>query len=93
MLGPILLLVYINGLPDVVDCAIKLFADDTDIFNKINSVEDVDSLQRNCDSMWDWSIIWQLDVNTKNVKDCVFENMRQSLLERQFIGKSPNALC
>ena len=35
MLGPLLFLVYVNDLPDIVQCDIKLFADDTKLFTKV----------------------------------------------------------
>ena len=35
-LGPILFLLYINGLPDDVICNIAIYADDTTLYSKCN---------------------------------------------------------
>ena len=32
VLGPILFIIFINDLPDVVECYVKIFADDTKVF-------------------------------------------------------------
>jgi hypothetical protein len=40
VLGPVLFVVYINGLPDVVSCGVKLFADDTKIYRAIRNRDD-----------------------------------------------------
>ena len=40
----LLLVYYINNMPDVVDCFIKIFADDAKTSKEINSAEDSNSL-------------------------------------------------
>ena len=35
VLGPLLFLLYVNDLPDVVKCSIKMFADDTKVWRII----------------------------------------------------------
>ena len=34
VLGPILFIIYINDLPEVVNSTVKIFADDTKVYNK-----------------------------------------------------------
>ena len=64
VLGPLLFVIYINDLPDVVKSNILLFADDTKIFNKVSSVDDAISLQKDIDALNRWSDIWLLRFNT-----------------------------
>ena len=40
VLGPILFIYYINDMPDIVKCFIKIFADDTKTYNPISTQED-----------------------------------------------------
>lgn len=37
VLGPILFMIYINDLPDHVNCKIQMFADDTKIYSCVRS--------------------------------------------------------
>ena len=45
VLGPTLFIYYINDLPEVVDSLIKIFADDTKSYDKVESVNDHQKLQ------------------------------------------------
>ena len=47
VLGPLLFLIYINDIDESVGCKILKFANDTKIYNKIRSDEDIANLQ--CD--------------------------------------------
>ena len=70
VLGPILFVLFINDMPDVVDCLIQLFADDAKLFNRVN-LRDVDSgvkLQEDIDSLSRWSKKWQLPFNVSKCK-------------------------
>ena len=40
VLGPILFLIYVNDIPEIVNCCIKTFADDTKLFRTVNSSDD-----------------------------------------------------
>ena len=52
VLGPILFIIYINDLPEVVNSTVKIFADDTKVYNKdTNNV----ILQQDLDALFVWS--------------------------------------
>ena len=42
-LGPLVFLVYVNDLPEVVTCPVKLFADDTKLFSDSDASTDGDA--------------------------------------------------
>jgi hypothetical protein len=60
VLGPILFTIYINDLPDALENMIKLFADDTKVFELVNNEEDKNSLQGDIDKLMNWSDTWLL---------------------------------
>ena len=64
VLGPTLFLIYINDLPEVVDSVIKLFADDTKLYNRVNTVTDMEYLQKDLDNLVKWSADRQLRFNS-----------------------------
>ena len=63
VLGPILFIYYINDMPDVVDCFIKIFADDAKTSNEINSFEDSVTLQNSLDGLSSWTEKWGVGFN------------------------------
>ena len=60
ILGPTLFLIYVNGIPNVVTCTIKLFADDTKIYRELSNVDDTFALQSDLDSLENWTKSWQV---------------------------------
>jgi len=54
VLGPFLFLLYVNGIPASVSCKMKLFADDTQIWNTIKT-QSAMSLQSELDLLSKWS--------------------------------------
>ena len=63
ILGPILFLLYVNDLPDYVKHTAKMFADDTKLYTKINSVSDCEELQEDLNALAHWSRLWLLKFN------------------------------
>jgi len=55
VLGPLLFVIYINDIEEVVNSKLLKFADDTKIFNKVNSVEKVENLRTDLRSLVSWS--------------------------------------
>ena len=68
VLGPILFLCYINDIPPVVQNKVMLFADDTKIYSKVDSVEDCKNLQKDLDHLSDWSKRWGLKFHPQKCK-------------------------
>ena len=63
MLGPILLLVYINDLPDELSSQVRLFADDTAVYLTIGGADDGKVLQNDLDRLSVWKDRWDMEFN------------------------------
>lgn len=68
ILGPILFVIFINDIPDVVDCGIRLFADDTKAFKQIHTTDDCKKLQHNINSLQDWAEKWNMKFHPEKCK-------------------------
>jgi hypothetical protein len=68
VLGPVLFLIFINDLPDVVQGLVKIFADDTKLFNGVTCEEDSKQIQLDLDHLCDWSRKWSLYFNASKCK-------------------------
>ena len=57
LLGPLLFIIFINGLPDVAigDVFTSLYADDTKVYRNINTIEDCMSMQKTLTNMDTWT--------------------------------------
>ena len=63
VLGPILVLVYINDLEEGVTDNILKFADDTKLFRTTKEIGDKRKLQDDIDKLVKWSEKWQMLLN------------------------------
>jgi len=68
VLGPLLFLLYVNDLPAWIQNSMKMFADNTKIWRKIEKAEDSNFLQSDLNSMEEWSDNWQLKFNPDKCK-------------------------
>ena len=70
VLGPILFILYINDVSDLLDSPtvhLQLFADDLKLYSSISlspSVSHSQHLQTMINKIYDWSLNWQLTINT-----------------------------
>ena len=66
--GPILFLILINDMPEVLNCCIKLFADDTKAYSPIKAENDRIRLQVGVNNAQEWAKIWKMFFHTKKCK-------------------------
>ena len=62
-LGPVLLLLYINDLPDNLKSQICLFANDTAVYLTVQGKNDSARLQRDLDCLQEWGVKWDMEFN------------------------------
>ncbi len=67
VLGPTLFLVFINDMPEVVNCTMKLFADDSKMYQR-SGQNTISTLQLDLDKVCEWSNTWQMSLNQKKCK-------------------------
>jgi len=67
--GPLLFLLFVNELPSWIVNDIKMFADDTKMWRKIQTQSDSQTLQADLDSLMNWSQKWLLKFNPVKCKD------------------------
>jgi len=63
VLGPLLFVMLVNDIPSIVLSPIFMFADDIKIFCFDKSSDDHTALQNNLNSLYEWSVHWQLKFN------------------------------
>ena len=66
--GPVLFFIYINDLPDHVKSSCKIFADDTKVYSKVDSLLETTELQKDIDNLVCWSKTWLLSFNAAKCK-------------------------
>ena len=68
VLGPILFLIYVNDIPEIVNCSIKMFEDDTKLFRTVKSIDDCKILQNDLNTLSQWTNDWLLSFNVDKCK-------------------------
>ena len=69
VLGPTLFIYFINDLPNMsTNSHMKIFADDTKVYNEIRNIDDVKCLQNSIDEMFEWTQKWLLKFNKDKCK-------------------------
>ncbi len=86
ILGPLLFLLYVNNLPDQVQCQSKLFADDAKFFWETQTLADCALLQQDVNHLSAWTRNWQIQFN---LEKCAIMRIRQSLRITYFIDGHP----
>ena len=68
VLGPVLVLVFIDDLEEGLRSEVLKFADDTKIFGRVDSEGASEDLQRDLDRLVQWSEVWQMRFNVDKCK-------------------------
>ena len=63
VLGPLLFLLYINDLPDNLQCKTRLFADDCVIYSKGKTKDHLQQLQQDLSKLEEWQNKWLMEFN------------------------------
>ena len=63
VLGPVLFVAFVNDMPDCIESACKLFADDTKVYVGAGSELGRRQLQHDLDALATWSHKWRLPFN------------------------------
>ena len=67
VLGPILLLVFINDLPDCVQLPVRLFADDCVLYRTIDSPRDATQMQDDLNNLQKWEDKWLMEFHPEKM--------------------------
>ena len=76
VLGPILFLLYINDLPDKMNCHVRMYADDVVLYTDVTSNSESNlTLQDNLNELSRWCKDWKMLVN---VNKCAIMRMTRN---------------
>ena len=73
VLGPLLFIIYINDIDDYVVSRILKLPDDTQIYNKVNSVEDIENLRTDLGQLISWSKERQMLFHIEKSELCILD--------------------
>ena len=90
VIGPTLFLIYINDLPDYVNSAVHLFADDTIMHLTVHNEDhcdqlqaDIDQLQADIDQLQLWEKHWSMEFNPEKC-ELLRITRKRTAIERQY---------
>ena len=78
ILGPLLFLLYINGVTEVVtsDCTFSLYAYDNLLFREIIELSDYARVQENINLVHAWFLEWFMEFNISKCKFVIISRKR-----------------
>ena len=72
ILGPLLFLIYINGLSDSLQCNPKLFADNTSLFATVHNINKAtNDLNNELTKITKWAFQWKMSFNPDISKQAI----------------------
>ena len=74
VLAPLLFLLYINDIPNNIQCTLRLYADDILIYSTIQSTDDCNRLQHDLFTLQEWASLWQMEFNPAKCEHLVITN-------------------
>jgi len=68
VIGPTLFILYVMDIPDDIKSTVDMFADDTKIYRAVRNDEDAEQLQRDINTLVEWSNKWMMKFNVSKCK-------------------------
>ena len=68
VLGPVLLLMYVNDITENIQSQMRSFADDCLIYHTVTSTQDHTILQDDLNALTTWANAWQMEFNVSKCK-------------------------
>ena len=90
VLGPLLLLLFINDLAEHTSSTVRLFADDCVMYKSVKTIQDCEVLQNDLDQLHQWEKRWQLRFNARkcNIMRATHAKKKQLLYEYKLGGEA-----
>ena len=76
VLGPVLFLIYINDLPDTLNCQAKVLADDTKLYTHVAGRDDQKKLQDDMYETCIWTSTWEMTFNVIKMQNEAYRTKR-----------------
>ena len=91
VLGPLLFLLYINDIENNLTSKIRLFADDSALYRKIDTLADSHSLQQDILRLQDWADKWQMKFNIKKCKLLRITKRTKNIIRFKYLMHTPTS--
>lgn len=92
VIGPMLFVIYINDLPSVCSSEVRLFADDTKLFNRSDKPDAASILQEDLNRLQQWSDDWLLRFHPEKCSVLKLGN-KKSTAKYSMEGKKNGEAC
>lgn len=89
VVGPLLFLLYINDIEQGLNSTIRLFADDSVIYRKIETIEDSHILQQDLFRLQEWADKWQMSFNIKKCKILRITRRTKTKINFNYVMSTP----
>ena len=89
VLGPLLFLCYVNDLPRSIKSKVRMYADDTLLYNVINKIDDCIQLQHDLLTLEEWANVWQMQFNPAKCEFLVVTNKKNTPSFTYYINEIP----
>ena len=91
VLDPLLFLLYINDIENNLTSKIRLFADDSALYRKIDTLADSHSLQQDILRLQDWADKWQMKFNIKKCKLLRITKRTKTIIRFKYLMHTPTS--
>lgn len=91
VLGPLLFLLYINDIEKNLSSQMRLFADDSAIYRRIDKEEDAHALQLDLFKLQEWASKWQMSFNVIKCKTLRITHKAKNKINYVYCMSTPSA--